>query len=175
MEKCNRAGARWQVAVKGVRLSAGGTDVAKSTAISGFRRASLRRIAFASRLRLRGWNRQTIWSTEEPVILGKYPQTALSTITIPGVYLKRQMIVKVHFDLKDKDSPGADEYFLLPGNTVHIGHANHHAFSFTPPTCEEQPEFERISQVSLTGRAPGTARGNYVAMDVRVTCSRQIE
>lgn len=175
LEKCKAARGEWQVKIKGLSVGAIGTDVDEIYGKIWISTSFARPETFRQTMRLRGWNMQTLWGTKEPVNLGKYTQTALSTITVPGGPISQPVSVNVHFDLWDEDSPGRDEYFYIPNNKDPFGYKNFYAFKTIIPTCDQAPEFERVSQLSITGRADGTARGNAVTARVRVVWSRKFE
>lgn len=175
LEKCKAARGNWQVKIKGLSVSAIGTDVDEIYGKIWISTSFAEPETFRQTMRLRGWNMQTLWGTKEPVNLGKYKQTALSTITVPGIPIGQPVRVKVHFDLWDDDSSGGNEYFYIPNNKEPFGYKNFYAFTTVIPSCDQAPEFERVSQLSITGRASGTARGNAVTARVRVVWSRKFE
>jgi len=135
-------------------------------------------LSFQTSLRLPGWRRASIWQADEPFNLGRYPQTVLATIRIDGERLGTDVNVKVHFDIDDHDDDifnAKDEFFFVGKNTIHFGYSNFRAFNFTPPTCDESPEFERSTQQQVIGEAAGTASGNKVTLIVRITWSRKYD
>ncbi|MGY4397278.1 hypothetical protein ACVWZA_002472 [Sphingomonas sp. UYAg733] len=180
LEACNRSNGQWYVKVRGIDLSAGGTDVDEIYGRIWVSSTATDSSQFSSSAKRTGWNKQTLWGSEESVNLGKYPETALATVTIPGDgrWAGRDIQTRVHFELRDEDGGRGgsdDEFFYFQGNEISMGYANYRIFPVHIPTCEEGPEFERTTQVKLTARASGSASGNFVSLLVNVRTFRRYD
>lgn len=165
--------------VRGLRLSARGTDVDE---IYGSIPVGLRtydNLKITNTYRSPGWEPNMLWSSKgENRNLGKYPETFFPTVTVPihhnhsGVFATLSIMLNV----RDEDGPrgGDDEYFYV-GKDPQGRPTSTYDVVWHVPSCRESPEFTRTGRITINGKAPGSASGNVVSFQLHVEMSRNVD
>lgn len=165
--------------IKGLRLSARGTDVDEIYGAIAVTSTTTRGLKITSRARIRGWSPNMLWSSNgENRNLGKYPETFFNEVTVPirHNHSGGTADLIVELNVRDEDGPrgGDDEYFYVGKDRD--GHPlSTHSIVWQVPTCPASPEFIRTARMTINGRAPGSASGNVVSFQFDVEMSRKVD
>lgn len=170
LELCKANGGRWIAKVKGISLSASGSDVDEiygKISIGDISNATFSSSFKSSR---QGWGNHEIWASKDNFNLGR-DKPHLSTVTISSTTaISAIRIVMGLYDEDDGRGGSNDEFFFLENNTS--SYTNSRNFDVYVPPCWQSAEFSQSTQMQMVGRPMGSASSNRVTLFVRVEISR---
>lgn len=167
---CNATGGRWIAKVKGISLSASGSDVDEIYGKISVGDISNATFSSSFRSTRQDWGNHEIWASKDNFNLGR-DKPNLSTVTISST--TPISAIRVNMSLYDEDDGRGgsnDEFFYLENNTSI--YTNSRSFDVYVPPCWQSPEFSQVAQVQMIGRPMGSASSNRVTLFVRVEISR---
>jgi len=170
LELCKASGGRWVARVKGISLSASGSDVDEIYGKISVGDISNATFSSSYRSTRQDWGNHEIWASRDNFNLGR-DKPNLSTVTISST--TPISAIRVNMSLYDEDDGRGgsnDEFFYLENNTSI--YTNSRNFDVYVPPCWQRAEFSQSSQVQMVGRPMGSASSNRVTLFVRVEISR---
>lgn len=163
-----RADSAWTAKVKGLSLSATGSDVDEiygAISVSSDVTAS---ISSSYHNYAEGWGANELWASKRNTNIGRGDVKSLSTVTISSIGRGFIHILLYLFDEDDGRGGVNDEFFYMDGRQSRD--SNYHAFKFDVPDCN-QPEFQRIWSTVIVGRTRPPSN-DQVFLHVHVEASR---
>jgi len=163
---CKAAKGAWQVEVRGVKLSAKGSDVDEiygSIYVSNTGGG-----VYHSARGGTGWQRNYLWASNDNVNLEGNPNIYFPRLQITNIYggERYNAKVRVHFKLYDEDDGRGgsnDEFFIASGPIgANKGADNSLEYKYLITDCDEQPEFSRGFQETMFGMPYGQGEKNKV-------------
>lgn len=163
---CKAAKGAWQVEVRGVKLSAKGSDVDEiygSIYVSNTGGG-----VYHSARGGTGWQRNYLWASNDNVNLEGNPNIYFPRLQITNIYggERYNAKVRVHFKLYDEDDGRGgsnDEFFIASGPIgANKGADNSLEYKYLITDCDEQPEFSRGFQETMFGMPYGQGEKNKI-------------
>lgn len=174
---CKAAKGAWQVEVRGVKLSAKGSDVDEiygSIYVSNTGGG-----VYHSARGGTGWQRNYLWASNDNVNLEGNPNIYFPRLQITNIYggERYNAKVRVHFKLYDEDDGRGgsnDEFFTASGPIGSTrGADNSLEYKYLITDCDEQPEFSRGFQETMFGMPYGQGEKNKITFVFTIRAFRE--